>query len=145
MFKALASTNCINQIITFFLRVKAVHSTSPILLFYNYCGNPAHKINECNILSEDIFCDYCGKRDIRKLFVLLSSRNGSKSDYHNKICQHFSLPFDQKPKHLNLPLRLFPPRVIPIRMLRRSTMLIRGRCFKPMPFKFKLYKMNLNH
>jgi hypothetical protein len=24
-------------------------------------------------------------------------------------------------------------------------MLIRGRCFKPMQFKFKLYKMNLNH
>jgi hypothetical protein len=28
-----------------------------------------------------------------------------------------------------------------VRMLRRrSTMLTRGRCFKPMPFKFKLYK-----
>jgi hypothetical protein len=28
---------------------------------------------------------------------------------------------------------------------RRSTMLTRGRCFKPMPFKFKLCKMNSNH
>jgi hypothetical protein len=24
-------------------------------------------------------------------------------------------------------------------------MLTRGRCFKPMPFKFRLYKMNSNH
>jgi hypothetical protein len=39
-----------------------------------------------------------------------------------------------------------PPRVIPVRMLkRRSTMLTRGSCFKPMPFKFKLCKMNSNH
>jgi hypothetical protein len=31
-------------------------------------------------------------------------------------------------------------------MLRRkNTMLIRGRCFKPMPFKFKFCKMSLNH
>jgi hypothetical protein len=87
-----------------------------------------------------------GKRDIRKLFVLPSSRNGSNSDYHGKICQHLPMPLNQKPKHLNLPLRLFPPRVIPVIMLRqKSTMLIRRKCFKPMPLKFKLYKMNSNH
>jgi hypothetical protein len=86
-----------------------------------------------------------GKRDIKKLFVLPSSRNGSNSDYHNKICQHLPLPLNQKLRHLNLPLKLFLPRVIQIRMLRRrNTMLIRRRCFKPMPFKFKLYKMNSN-
>jgi hypothetical protein len=28
---------------------------------------------------------------------------------------------------------------------RRNTMLTRGRCFKPMQFKFRLYKMNSNH
>jgi hypothetical protein len=28
-----------------------------------------------------------------------------------KICQHLSLPFIQKPKHLSLPLRLSPPKV----------------------------------
>jgi hypothetical protein len=39
--------------------------------------------------------------------------------------------------HLSLPLKLSPPRVIPVRMLRRkNTMLMRRRCFKPMPFKF---------
>jgi len=42
-------------------RTKVVHSATPILPFCNYCGNPAHKVSECNILSEDLFCDYCGK------------------------------------------------------------------------------------
>ncbi len=42
-------------------RTKAVHSATPILPSCNYCGNPAHKVSECNIPSEDLFCDYCGK------------------------------------------------------------------------------------
>jgi hypothetical protein len=42
-------------------RTKAVHLAAPILPSCNYCGNPAHKANECNILSVDLFCDYCGK------------------------------------------------------------------------------------
>jgi hypothetical protein len=42
-------------------RVKAMHSATPILPFYNYCGNIAHKANESNIPSEDLFYDYCGK------------------------------------------------------------------------------------
>jgi len=127
-------------------RTKTVHSATPILPFCNYCGNPTHKANECNIPSEDLFCDYCGKRDIRNLFVLPSSQSGSNSDYNGKICQHLPLSLNQKPRHLNLPLRLYPPRVIPTRMLRRrNIMLTRGRCFKPMPFKFRLYKMNSNH
>jgi hypothetical protein len=46
----------------YFLRAKAVHSTAPILHSYNYCGNPTHKLSECNIPSEDFFCDYCGKK-----------------------------------------------------------------------------------
>jgi hypothetical protein len=87
-----------------------------------------------------------GKKDIRKLFVLPSSWNGSNSNYHGKICQHLLLPLNQKPRHLSLPFRFSPPRVIPVRMLkRRSKMLTRGRCFKPMLLKFKLYKMNSNH
>jgi hypothetical protein len=86
------------------------------------------------------------KRDIRNLSVLPSSQSGSNSDYNGKIYQHLPLSLNQKPRHLNLPLRLCPPRVIPTRMLRRrSTMLTRGRCFKPMQFKFRLYKMNSNH
>jgi hypothetical protein len=80
-----------------------------------------------------------GNRNIRKLFVLPSFWNGNNSNYHGKICQHLPLPLNQKLRHISLPLRLPPPRVIPLRMLRRkNTMLTRGRCFKPMPFKFKL-------
>jgi hypothetical protein len=87
-----------------------------------------------------------GKKDIRKLSVLPNSRNKSNLDYHNKICQHLPLPLNQKPRHLSLQLRLSPPKVILVRMLRRrSTMLTRRRCFKPMLFKFKLCRMNSNH
>jgi hypothetical protein len=42
-------------------RVKVMHLAAPILPFCNCCGSPAHKANECNIPSEDLFCDYCGK------------------------------------------------------------------------------------
>ncbi len=56
MFKALVSTSCANQIITFFFKGKAVHSATPILPSYNYCGNATHKANECNIPSKDFFC-----------------------------------------------------------------------------------------
>jgi len=38
-----------------------MHSTTPILPFCNYYGNPTHKANECNILFEDLLCDYCEK------------------------------------------------------------------------------------
>ncbi len=42
-------------------KAKVVHSTAPILPSCNFCDNLAHKANECNIPSEDLFCDYCGK------------------------------------------------------------------------------------
>jgi hypothetical protein len=104
------------------------------------------KLVSATFLPRISFVIIVGKRDIRKLFVLPSSQNGSNSDYHGKICQHFLLPFNQKPRHLSLPLKLSPPRVILVRIIRRrNTMLTRGRCFKPMPLKFKLYKMNSNH
>ncbi len=38
-----------------------MHSTTPILFFCNDYGNPTHKTSDCNIPSEDLFCDYCGK------------------------------------------------------------------------------------
>jgi len=86
------------------------------------------------------------KRDIRNLSIFPSSQSGSNSDYSGKICQHLPLSLKPKPRHLRLPLKLCPPRVIPTRMLRRkSIMPTRGRCFKPMQFKFRLYKMNSNH
>jgi hypothetical protein len=103
------------------------------------------KLVSATFLSIISFVIIVGKRDIKKVFVLPSSWNGSNFNYHGKICQHLLLPLNQKPRHLNLPFKFSPPRVIPIRMLRRNTMLIRGRCFKPMLLKFKLCKMNSNH
>jgi len=47
-------------------KVEVVHSTTPILPSCNYYGNPAHKANECNIPSKDLFCDYCGKEGHQK-------------------------------------------------------------------------------
>jgi hypothetical protein len=68
-----------------------------------------------------------GKKDIRNMFVLPSSQNESNSNYHNKICQHFPLPLNQKPRHLNLSFKFSPPRVILIRMLKgRNTILTIG-------------------
>ncbi len=123
-----------------------VHLVAPILPSCNYLTILPTKLMSATFLPRISFVITMGKRDIRKLSVLPSSRNKNNSDYHDKICQHLSLPFNQKLRHLNLPLGLSPPRVIPVRMLRRrSTMLTRGRCFKPMPLKFKLCKMNSNH
>ncbi len=42
-------------------RAKVVHLAAPILPSYNYCGNLAHKANECNIPFKNLFCDYYGK------------------------------------------------------------------------------------
>ncbi len=126
-------------------RAKAVHLVAPILPSCNYYGNPAHKASATFLLRIS-FVIIMGKKDTMKLFVLLNSQNKSNSDYHDKICQHLPLPFNQKPRHLNLPFKLSPPKVIPVRMLRRmSIMLTRGRYFKPMLLKFKLCKMNSNH
>ncbi len=104
------------------------------------------KLMSVTFLPRISFVIIVGKKDIRKLFVLPSFQNWSNSDYHDKICQYFPLPFNQKPKHLSLPFKLSPPRVILVIMLRRrNTRLLRGRCFKPMSLKFKPYKMNSNH
>jgi hypothetical protein len=106
---------------------------------------PTKLVNATFLLRKN-FVIIVWKRDIKKLFVLPSSLNRNNSNYHGKIYQHLLLPLNQKPRHLNLPLRLSPPRVILVRMLRRrNTMLTRGKCFKPMLFKFKLCKMNSNH
>jgi len=91
------------------------------------------KLVSATFFSRISFVIIMGKKDIKKLFILPSSRNISNSIYHGKICQHIPLPLNQKPRHLSLPLRLSPPRVILVRMLRRrSTM-------------FKLCKMKSNH
>jgi hypothetical protein len=62
MFKALVSTSCANQISHSFSKAEVVHSAAPILPSCNYYGNLAHKVNACNIPSEDLFCGYCGEK-----------------------------------------------------------------------------------
>ncbi len=127
-------------------RTKMMHLAAPILPSCNYCGNPAHKTSECNIPSEDVFYDYCGKEGHHEAICFAKFPKRKHSDYHGKICEHLLLTLNQKPNNLSFPLRLCQLKVIPIRMLRRrSIMLTRRRCFKPMPFKLKLYKMNSNH
>ncbi len=49
------------------LRAKAVHLVVPILPSCNYCGNLAHKANECNIPFKDFFYDYYGKEGHQKV------------------------------------------------------------------------------
>jgi hypothetical protein len=44
-------------------KAKEMHLAAPILPSCNYCGNPTHKVNECNIPYEDVFCDYYGKKE----------------------------------------------------------------------------------
>jgi hypothetical protein len=79
------------------------------------------KLVSATILPRIYFVIIVGKRDIRKSFVLPSSWNESNSNYQGNKSQHLPLPLNQKPKHLNLPLRLSPPKVIPVRMLRKKT------------------------
>jgi hypothetical protein len=49
-----------------FSRAKPMHSATPILPFYNYYANHAHKANECNIHFEDFFWNYCGNEGHQK-------------------------------------------------------------------------------
>ncbi len=127
-------------------RAKALHLATPIYLLTTIVVILPTKLVSATFFLSISFVIIVGKRVIWKLFVLPSSWNKSNSNYYGKVCQHLLLPLNQKPRHLNLPFKHSPPRVILIRMLRRrSIMLTRGRCFKPMPFKFKLYKMNSNH
>jgi hypothetical protein len=91
------------------------------------------KLMSATFLPRISFVIIVRKRDIKWLSVLPSSRNEINYDYHGKFCQHFQLPLNQKPRHLNLPFMLCPLRVILVKMIRRrNTMLTRGRCFKPM-------------
>jgi hypothetical protein len=77
------------------------------------------KLVSATLILRISFVIIVGKRDITKVFVLPSSRNGSNSNYHGKIFQHLLLPLNQKPMHLSLPFMLSPPRVILVKMLRR--------------------------
>jgi hypothetical protein len=73
-------------------KAKSMHLVAPILPSCNYWSNPIHKANECNIPSEDIFCDYYGKKDIKKLFILPSSSTGATLIITTKSANIFRCP-----------------------------------------------------
>ncbi len=67
-----------------FSRAKGVHLATPILPSCNYCGNPTHKATECNIPSEDFFCDYCGKGHQKTVcFAKFSKRKQLRLPWQN--------------------------------------------------------------
>ncbi len=61
-------------------RAKVVHLVAPILPSCNYSGNPTHKTSKCNIPSEDLFCDYCGKKGHQETIFF------AKFLEHNQLC-----------------------------------------------------------
>ncbi len=128
-------------------RAKAVHFVAPIFFSCNYYGNLAHKANECNILSKELFCDYCGERRTFGSYLFCQVLKPETTSITKvKSAGIFLCPSTKSQGTSTFHSSLPPPRVIPVKMLkRRSNMLTRGRCFKPMPLKFKLCKMNSNH
>ncbi len=65
-------------------RAKIVHLVISILPSCNYCVNPAHKSNECNIFFEVLFCDYYGKERHRKAICF------AKFSIHENFISAFS-------------------------------------------------------
>ncbi len=129
-----------------FSRAKAVHLVAPVLPSCNYCGNPAHKASECNIPSEDLFCDYCRKKGHQEAVCFAKFLKRKELQLPRQTLPASSFAPQPKAKARQPSTQVSPPMVVPVRMLRRkSTMLTRGKCFKPMLFKFKLCKMNSNH
>ncbi len=76
-----------------FSRAKVVHLATPILPSYNYCGNLAHKISKCNIPSEDLFCDYCGKEGHQEVvcFAKFSERKQLRLPWQNLLASSVAL------------------------------------------------------
>ncbi len=126
-------------------KAKAVHSATPILPSYNYYGNPTHKASECNIPFEDLFCDYCGKEGHHEVayFAKFPKRKKFRLPQQNLPTSSTALqPKAKAPQPLT---QAFPTKGNSNKNTKRKyTMLIRRRCFKLMPLKFKLCRMNLN-
>ncbi len=92
------------------------------------------KLVSATFLLRISFVIIMGNRDIRQFWLPMQNLPTS------------SVAHQPKAKAPQPSIQVSSPRAILIRMLRRrNTMLTRGRCFKPMPLKFKLYKMNSNH
>ncbi len=109
----------------FLQRLKWCTWLHPSYLLATTMANLPIKLVNATFLPRISFVITVEKKDIRKLFILLSSWNKNNSDYYDKICQHLPLPSKQKPRHLSLPLKLSSPRVIPSNTLERHSI---GSC-----------------
>jgi hypothetical protein len=89
-------------------RAKVMHSAAPILPFCNYYGNLAHKGNECNIHSEDFFCDYCGKEGHQEIicFAKFPERKQLRLPQQNLVAS--SVAPQLKAKALQPSIHVFP-------------------------------------
>jgi len=127
-------------------RAKVVHSTTPILPSRNYYGNPAHKANECNIPSEDLFYDYCGKEGHQETvcFAKFSKRKQLRLPRQNLPASSAALQLKAKAPQPST--QTFPTKGNSNKNAKKKEHNADKRgCFKPMLLKFKLCKMNLNH
>ncbi len=127
-------------------KTKAVHSVTPILPFCNYYGNPAHKANECNIPSEDLFCDYYGKEGHHEsvCFAKFLERKQLRLQWQNLLASS-AVP-QPKAKAPQPSTQALPTNVNSNKNAKKKDHNADNKeCFKPMQFKFRLYKMNSNH
>jgi len=87
---------------------KAMHLAAPILPSCNYCGNLAHKASECNILSENIFCDYYGKEGHHEAicFAKFPKRKQFRLPWQNLLTSFATL--QPKAKALQPSIQAFP-------------------------------------
>ncbi len=113
-------------------RAKVVQSATPILPSCNYYGKLAHKANECNIPSEDVFCHYCGKEGHQETICFSKFLEWKQLWLLWQNLRTSCVVPQPKAKAPHPPLRLSPPMVIPIRMLKRSsTMWQEGGALSP--------------
>jgi hypothetical protein len=77
-----------------FSRVKMIIGLHPSYFLTTIMAILPIKLVNGTFFSRIYFMIIVGKKDIRKLSILLSSRNGNNSDYHDKICQHLPLPLN---------------------------------------------------
>jgi hypothetical protein len=79
-------------------RAKAVHLVAPILPPCNYCGNLAHKANDCNIPFKDFFCDYYGKEGHQKVVYFGKFPERKQFRLPRQNLPTFSIAFQLKAK-----------------------------------------------
>jgi hypothetical protein len=85
-----------------------VHLATPILPSCNYCGNPTHKANECNIPSKDLFCDYCGKEKYQEVVYFAKFSEQKQLQLPRQNLQASSVALQPKAKAPQLSTHVFP-------------------------------------